>query len=216
MVGPKPEELITILSTSQDKKQVEDKIKEIHQFYSKNLSALIQQSDMIPTLAEWLKTNINSTYCSSIFKFIIRLYELMGFNRLSDINEYYRCHEKVFNKDPKFLSKSYLEGYDPNSKSKELLIDNPLLNFTTLHLALSVLSNLSKSAEVKKFKPTILILTTLISMYCYDSRFCLNRKRPDYFEKGEDTQDADSSYSEPKSVQSAREDGRQRYLHQHF
>jgi len=36
----------------------------------------------------------------------------MGFGYNADISEYYRSHERALNKDPKFLSKSYLEGYD--------------------------------------------------------------------------------------------------------
>jgi hypothetical protein len=83
--------------------------------------------------------------------------------------EYYRCHEKVFNKDPKFLSKSYLQGYDTSAKSKELLVDNPLLNFNVLHVILSIVANLSKCDELKTYKPSILIFTGLISIYCYDS-----------------------------------------------
>jgi hypothetical protein len=93
--------------------------------------------------------------------------------------EYYRCHEKVFNKDPKFLSKSYLQGYDTSTKSKELLVDNPLLNFNVLHVILSIVSNLSKCDELKTYKPSILIFTGLISIYCYDSimRVMKNKSR---------------------------------------
>lgn len=47
---------------------------------------LIQNNEMIPMLADWLSANMNSPLCTSLIKFVIRLYELMGFNRYSDVN----------------------------------------------------------------------------------------------------------------------------------
>lgn len=181
MATPKTNELLELLNSSVEKTQIEAKLHEFRQHYTQNLTALIQNTDMIAQVSEWLKSNINSPLCSTLFKFIIRLYETMGFNRFSDINEYYRCHERIFNRDPKFLSKAYLEGYDLSGKSKELLIDNPLLNFTALHVTLSVVANLVKNPDIKKYKPTIHILTTLISLYCYDSNDVYDhRERADH------------------------------------
>lgn len=187
----KTEELMKLLATSTDKKAVENKLGEIRHYYQNNMSELVQKSTIIPQVAEWLKANINSAHCFSLFKFIIRLYELMGFKRNSDINEYFRCHEKVFNKDPKFVSKSYLEGYDPASKNKDVLIDNPLLDFTVFHVSLTVITSFSKSADIKKFGPTIYVLTNLISLYCYDSKFSLSRSCADNFATREDLEDLD-------------------------
>ena len=164
------DELRQLLQSQPDKNLLEARLSDIREAYSKNLSALIQNTEIISVVSEWLKSNINSPLSSSLLKFLIRLYELMGFSRNSDINEYYRCHERIFNKDPKFLSKGYLEGYDLGAKSKDALVDNPLLNFTALHITLTVIADISKSPEVKKFKPTILILTSLLSLYCYDSK----------------------------------------------
>jgi hypothetical protein len=69
-----------------DRYLLDEKLNQLRQYYLANIDVLIQSNEIIPMLAEWLAANMNSPLCTSLIKFVIRLYELMGFNRYSDIN----------------------------------------------------------------------------------------------------------------------------------
>jgi hypothetical protein len=119
----------------------------------------------------------------TLLKFIIRMYELIGFNYTSDLKgtsfyqkfkisdqnsfcnhltntstiEYYRCHEKIFNQDPKFLSKSKLQGYKENDNENQYFIDNPLLNFELMQLSLTTIIHVLKKGQIKEYKALLLL-----------------------------------------------------------
>lgn len=86
-----------------------------------------------------------------------------------DVSEYYRSHEKALARDPKFLSKSYLLGFEDQS-STEKLVDNPLLIFNLLHIAMSVIKQVVEKPGMNAYKPTLLVLLGFVSINCYDSK----------------------------------------------
>ena len=88
----------------------------------------------------------------SLLKFIIRMYELIGFSFTSDQKEYYRCHEKIFNADPKFVTKTKIQCYDDNNKNNENFLDNPLLNFELMQLSLTTIIHVLKKNQIKEYK----------------------------------------------------------------
>ena len=96
----------------------------------------------------------------------------MGFSMTCDISEYYRSHEKALARDPKFLSKTFLETENSGIKKSKIdeLIDNPLLSFSLLHHALSCVDYFIKNESLDKCKPMILTLLGFISINCYDSK----------------------------------------------
>jgi len=167
---PKGIEIIALLDSKPTLEELEEFFRVLREFYKKNLPFLIQQSDILHQISAWLKSNLSTPYNNNIFKFVVRLYQLMGFSMNADIGEYYRSHERALARDPKFLSKTYLEGYDSGNNSSDNLVDNPLLIFNLLHLSLSIVSQITKQADIEKYKPTVLILVGFISIHSYDSR----------------------------------------------
>lgn len=178
---PKAKEIIAFLEKQPKIQELEQYLKGVRDHYRRNLPFLIQESDILKQLATWLKTKLNTKYSNNLFKFIVRLYQLMGFGYNSDVSEYYRSHERALSKDPKFLSKSYLEGYDTSTHSKENLVDNPLLDFNLLHYSLSVLNTIMVQEDIQKFKPTILVMIGFISIYCYDKNIQIVLRREKFF-----------------------------------
>ena len=127
---PKFNELQEFLKQTSDPKELETYLNNLRQYYQHDRLGLIHSNKLIPYLSSFLiKFNGSMQITITILKFIIRIFELIGFTYTSDLKEYYRCHEKIFNQDPKFLSKSKLLGFDEKTNENSNLIDNPLLNF---------------------------------------------------------------------------------------
>lgn len=167
---PKAEEIIRYLETHPEIDKLESYLKSTRDHYKKNLPYLIQSSNILKMLSSWMKKNLNTIYSNNLFKFIVRLYQLMGFGLNADVTEYYRSHERALSRDPKFLSKSYLEGFDVTKQTHDNLVDNPLLDFNLFHYALSIINQVAAEKDAMKYKSTILVLVGFISIYCYDSK----------------------------------------------
>lgn len=125
---PKVKELMDFLATNTSPENLDQYLSNLRTHYQHEKLGLIHSNKLIPALSHFLtKFNGSMSTTITLLKFIIRMYELIGFNYTSDLKEYYRCHEKIFNQDPKFLSKSKLQGYDEaNAQQNQNFIDNPL------------------------------------------------------------------------------------------
>lgn len=71
---PKGSEIIEFLEKQPKVQDLEIFLKSVREHYKSNLTFLIQESDILKQLAEWLKTKLNTKYSNNIFKFIVRLY----------------------------------------------------------------------------------------------------------------------------------------------
>lgn len=195
---PKALEIIRFLDQKPRIDELESYLKKTREYYKSNLPYLIQTSNILKQLSSWMKKNLSTIYSNNLFKFIVRLYQLMGFGLNADVTEYYRSHERALSRDPKFLSKSYLEGFDLSKQTSDNLVDNPLLEFNLFHFALSIINQVVSQEDAMKYKPTILVLVGFISIYSYDRNFFFegisnffNRECSDYFKEGKVLQDFD-------------------------
>ena len=117
----------------------------------------------------------------SLLKFIIRMYELIGFSFTSDQKEYYRCHEKIFNADPKFVTKTKIQCYDDNNKNNENFLDNPLLNFELMQLSLTTIIHVLKKNQIKEYKALQQLYLNILSIYSYDKYVQVILRRYKFF-----------------------------------
>lgn len=179
---PEVKKLMEFLKTVKNPEILDQYLSELRQHYQNAKLGLIHSNKLIPELSTYLtKFNGPMHITITLLKFIIRMYELIGFNYTSDLKEYYRCHEKIFNQDPKFLSKSKLQGYKENDNENQYFIDNPLLNFELMQLSLTTIIHVLKKGQIKEYKALLLLYLNILSIYSYDKYVQVILRRYKFF-----------------------------------
>jgi hypothetical protein len=75
-------------------------------------------------------------------------------------------------KDPKSIAKADLEGFEDD---KEVLIDNPLLSFEIIQVALSLIENMVAKKMHISHKNLLILVLPILSIYSVDSKpFSIN------------------------------------------
>lgn len=149
--------------------ELENILREAAQNYSKQKDLLLKHLPEIFTRGgKWLKENPISKKVPSFFRFIIYIYEIIGFQVEFNIQEYYKTSNKLDENDPSKLEKQNLEGFE---NDKENRLENPLLNFEIFHLAISIFNSIITKNQVNSFKSHLVVLLPIFSIYAMDSTF---------------------------------------------
>lgn len=154
---------------------MEQNLKETVQQYSKQPELLLRQlSEIFSKCCKWLKENSVSKKLPTLFRFLIYLFELIGFQVEFNYFEYYKISDKPDDSDPAKLEKGNLEGFE---NDKENRLENPLLNFDIFHLAISIFNSIISKNQISNYKPHLVVLLPLFAIYAIDSNniiFCLH------------------------------------------
>lgn len=138
------------------------------QNYSNQKDFLLKSlPDIFARGCRWLKENPISKKVPSFFRFVIYIYEIIGFQVEFNIQEYYKTSNKLDENDPTKLEKQNLEGFD---NDKENRLENPLLNFEIFHLAISIFNSILTKNQVNAFKSHLVVLLPIFSIYSMDSK----------------------------------------------
>lgn len=125
-----------------------------------------QLGEILMKCCKWLKENPISKKVPSLFRFVIYIYEIIGFQVEFNIQEYYKTSTKLEEADPSKLEKQNLEGFE---NDKENRLENPLLNFDIFHLAISIFNSIVTKNQVTAFKSHLIVLLPIFSLYATDS-----------------------------------------------
>ena len=131
-------------------------------------------SEIFSRGCKWLKENPISKKVPSFFRFVIYIYEIIGFQVDFNIHEYYKTSNKFDETDPSKLEKQNLEGFE---NDKENRLENPLLNFEIFHLAISIFNSIITKNQTNAFKSHLVVLLPIFSIYSSDSIFFYLFKR---------------------------------------
>lgn len=146
---------------------MEQNLKETVQQYSKQPELLLRQlSEIFSKCCKWLKENSVSKKLPTLFRFLIYLFELIGFQVEFNVFEYYKISDKPDDSDPAKLEKGNLEGFE---NDKENRLENPLLNFDIFHLAISIFNSIISKNQISSYKPHLVVLLPLFAVYASDS-----------------------------------------------
>ena len=142
-------------------------LKEVAQNYSKQKDLLLKHlGEILIRCCKWLKENPISKKVPSLFRFVIYIYEIIGFQVEFNIQEYYKTSVKGDESDPSKLEKQNLEGFE---NDKENRLENPLLSFDIFHLAISIFNSIITKNQVNSFKSHLIVLLPIFSIYATDS-----------------------------------------------
>lgn len=73
-----------------------------------------------------------SDFFALISRFLLDFYRRLGFDTRFDDSEYFRCHEKIYAKDPKWLRNEYFSLPDEND------LENPFFSIDVLNFSVSL------------------------------------------------------------------------------